>query len=379
MLTRSVISRSPVTIFEQDDPTRVVQQRSRRAGWLMLGLTALIAVGLSLLPAPYVIDHPGPTFDTLGSVETSGGDVSLISISGAPTYEPSGELRLTTVTRSGNPENLPGWLDVVTGWLDPSRTVIPVDVAYPPGVSVEANLEAAQIEMRNSQQESVAAALGYVGVPYTSLLVVAQAMEGGPSEGVLESDDVVVQAAGQSVTDVSQLREIIADSGAGKPLELLVERAGRLETIEVVPRLSEGDTRVPMIGIVVSGRYEFPIEVDIALENVGGPSAGLIFALGIVEMLSDEDLTSGTVIAGTGTITAGGDVGSIGGIRHKMLGALNDGASVFLAPASNCPDIVGHIPEGLVVVPVATLSEAVDALRLFAAGEPTATCPVRSG
>lgn len=368
-----------MTIFEQDDPTRVVQQRSRRAGWLMLGLTALIAVGLSLLPAPYVIDHPGPTFDTLGSVETSGGDVSLISISGAPTYEPSGELRLTTVTRSGNPENLPGWLDVVTGWLDPSRTVIPVDVAYPPGVSVEANLEAAQIEMRNSQQESVAAALGYVGVPYTSLLVVAQAMEGGPSEGVLESDDVVVQAAGQSVSDVSQLREIIADSGAGKPLELLVERAGRLETIEVVPRLSEGDTRVPMIGIVVSGRYEFPIEVDIALDNVGGPSAGLIFALGIVEMLSDEDLTSGTVIAGTGTITAGGDVGSIGGIRHKMLGALNDGASVFLAPASNCPDIVGHIPEGLVVVPVATLSEAVDALRLFAAGEPTATCPVRSG
>ncbi len=368
-----------MTIFEQDDPTRVVQQRSRRAGWLMLGLTALIAVGLSLLPAPYVIDHPGPTFDTLGSVETSGGDVSLISISGAPTYEPSGELRLTTVTRSGNPENLPGWLDVVTGWLDPSRTVIPVDVAYPPGVSVEANLEAAQIEMRNSQQESVAAALGYVGVPYTSLLVVAQAMEGGPSEGVLESDDVVVQAAGQSVSDVSQLREIIADSGAGKPLELLVERAGRLETIEVVPRLSEGETRVPMIGIVVSGRYEFPIEVDIALDNVGGPSAGLIFALGIVEMLSDEDLTSGTIIAGTGTITAGGDVGSIGGIRHKMLGALNDGASVFLAPASNCPDIVGHIPEGLVVVPVATLSEAVDALRLFAAGEPTPTCPGRSG
>ena len=368
-----------MTIFEQDDPTGVVQQRSRRAGWLMLGLTALIAVGLSLFPAPYVIDHPGPTFDTLGSVETSGGDVSLISISGAPTYEPSGELRLTTVTRSGNPENLPGWLDVVTGWLDPSRTVIPVDVAYPPGVSVEANLEAAQIEMRNSQQESVAAALGYVGVPYTSLLVVAQAMEGGPSEGVLEPDDVIVQAAGQSVSDVSQLRAIIADSGAGKPLELLVERAGRLETIEVVPRLSAGEPRVPMIGIVVSGRYEFPIEVDIALENVGGPSAGLIFALGIVELLSEEDLTSGTVIAGTGTITAGGDVGSIGGIRHKMLGALNDGASVFLAPASNCPDIVGHIPEGIVVVPVANLSEAVDALRLFAAGEPTATCPARSG
>lgn len=368
-----------MTIFEQADPTRVVQQRSRRAGWLMLSLTVLIAVGLSLLPAPYVIDHPGPTFDTLGAVETESGDVSLISISGAAVYDPSGELRLTTVTRSGNPDSLPGWADVVAGWLDPSRTVIPVDVAYPPGVTVEANLEAAQIEMRNSQQESVAAALGYVGVPYTSLLVVAQTMEGGPSEGVLEPEDVIVQAAGQSVNDVSQLREIIADSGASKPLELMVRREGRLEAIEVVPRLSEGETRVPMIGILVSGRYEFPIEVDIALENVGGPSAGLIFALGIVEMLSAEDLTKGAVIAGTGTITAGGEVGSIGGIRHKMLGALNDGASVFLAPASNCADIVGHIPEGLVVVPVATLAEAVDALRLVAAGQPTPTCPVRSG
>ena len=368
-----------MTIFEQDDPTRVVQQRSRRVGWLMLSFSALIAIGLSLFPAPYVIDHPGPTFDTLGAVETSSGDISLIQISGAPIYEPSGELRLTTVTRSGNPESLPGWFDVVSGWLDPTRTVIPVDVAYPPGVTVEANREAAQIEMRNSQQESVAAALEYVGIPYTSLLVVSQAMEGGPSEGVLEPEDVIHQAAGQSVTDVSQLRQIIADSGANKALELLVERAGRLETIEVVPRLSDGEPRVPMIGILVSGRYEFPIEVDIALENVGGPSAGLIFALGIVEMLSEEDLTSGAVIAGTGTITAGGDVGSIGGIRHKMLGALNDGASLFLAPASNCPDIVGHIPDGLVVVPVATLAEAVDALRLFAAGEPIPTCLVSSG
>jgi PDZ domain-containing protein len=345
----------------------------------MLSLTVLIAIGLSLLPAPYVIDHPGPTFDTLGQVETSAGDVSLISISGAPVYAPSGELRLTTVTRSGNPDNLPGWADVVTGWLDPRSTVTPVDVAYPPGVSVEVNLEAAQIEMRNSQQESVAAALGYAGVPYTSLLVVAQAMEGGPSEGVLEADDVIVQAAGQSVTDVSQLREIIADSGAATPLDLMVERNGRLETIEVVPRFSDGDPTVPMIGILVSGRYEFPIEVDIALENVGGPSAGLIFALGIVEMLSDEDLTSGAIIAGTGTITASGDVGSIGGIRHKMLGAFNDGASLFLAPASNCADILGHIPDGLVVIPVATLAEAVDALRLAAAGEPTPTCPARSG
>lgn len=364
-----------MTIFEDNDPTRVVQSRSRRTGWLMLAVTALIAVGLAVLPAPYVIDNPGPTYDTLGTVQTSDGELSLINISGAPVFEGSGELRLTTVTRSGNPESLPGWLDVITGWFDSTRTVIPVDVAYPPGVTVEQNREAARVEMQNSQQESVAAALTYGGIPYTSMLVVTEALEGGPSEGVLLPDDVIVSAAGVPVNDVSELREIIAQSGTMSPLALRVDRGGRLETVEVVPRMSEGDTRVPMIGIVVTGRYEFPIDVEIALEDVGGPSAGLIFALGVIEKLSATDLTGGQVVAGTGTITANGDVGSIGGIRHKMYGALDDGATLFLAPAGNCNDVRGHVPEGLTVIPVVNLSDAVESLALAAAGKPTPACP----
>lgn len=364
-----------MTIFEQGDPSRVVQSRSKRVGWLMLALTAAIAVGLALLPAPYVIDNPGPTYDTLGNVSGSSGDIALINISGAPTFSASGQLRLTTVTRSGNPESLPGWVDVVSGWLDPTRTVIPVDVAYPPGVTVEQNREAARLEMQNSQQESVAAALRHAGVPYTSLLVVSQAMEGGPSEGVLKPGDVIVSAGGIMVRDVSQLREIIATSGTLQPLTLLLNREGRLMSQQVVPRMSQGDTKMPMIGILVSGRYEFPIDVDIALENVGGPSAGLMFALGVVEKLSSDDLTAGQVIAGSGTINADGQVGSIGGIRHKMHGALKDGATVFLAPLGNCNDVRGHIPNGLLVVPVATLDEAVEALALAAEGKPTPSCP----
>jgi Lon-like protease len=364
-----------VTIFEQDDPTRVVQSRSRRVGWLMLAITGVLALGLALLPAPYVIDNPGPTYDTLGTVETQAGEMALISISGAPTYDVSGQLRLTTVTRSGNPESLPGWLDVVMGWLDPTRTVIPVDSAYPPGVTFEQNREAARIEMQNSQQESVAAALSYAGIPYTSLLVVTQAMEGGPSEGVLLPEDVILSANGILVDDVSTLREIIAESGTLSPLTLMIERGGRLQTIEIVPRMSEGETRVPVIGILVSGRYEFPIEVEIALENVGGPSAGLIFALGVVDKLSATDLTGGMVVAGTGTINADGQVGSIGGVRHKMYGAHNDGASIFLTPVGNCDDVRGHIPDGLTVIPVASLGDAVDSLALVAAGGDAPRCP----
>jgi PDZ domain-containing protein len=129
-----------------------------------------------------------------------------------------------------------------------------------------------------------------------------------------------------------------------------------------------------MIGILVSGTYDFPIDVDIALDNVGGPSAGLMFALGIVEKLSPADITQGTVFAGTGTIDAQGVIGPIGGIRHKMQGALNDGATWFFAPADNCPDVVGHIPDGLQVIPVATLEDAMMALESIRAGNPVPGC-----
>jgi len=364
-----------VTIFEQRDPSRVVQQHSTTAGWLMLGITAVLAIGLAALPAPYVIDHPGPTYDTLGAVEGTQGEYELISISGRPTFETTGEIRLTTVTRSGNPENLPGWFDVIAGWFDPARTVIPVNVAYPPGVTLEENREAARVEMENSQQESIAAALSNVGIDYESYLVIVSALEDGPSEGVLLEGDVVVSAGGQKPSTVTQLRELIRLSGVNRPFAMTVNRDGELVELEVVPRLSQGAEPVPMIGILVGGRYSFPLDIEIALENVGGPSAGVVFALGVVEKLTEEDLTGGRVIAGTGTISAAGDVGSIGGVRHKMNGAKKDGASVFIAPAGNCQDIVGHEPDGLTVVPVATLQQAVDALRALQAGQPVAQCP----
>ncbi|MEY2900340.1 MAG: hypothetical protein RL247_506 [Actinomycetota bacterium] len=363
-----------MSLYQQGDPTEHVQSRSRVAGWLMLAFTFLIILGLSFFPAPYVIDNPGPTYDTLGAVPVGDDEMDLIQISGDATYESTGSLLLTTVTRSGNPESLPGWFDVMVGWFDPTRTVIPVDVAYPPGISLEQNREAAAIEMENSQQEAVAAALSYLGVPYTSKLVVSQALEGGPSEGVLLPGDVVLSASGIAVESVTQLREIIAESGVMTPLEMSVEREGQPVTVEILPRMSEGSERVPMIGILVSGTYEFPVDVDIALENVGGPSAGVMFALGIVEKMTPQDFTGGRIIAGSGTITAEGDVGPVGGIRHKMFGAHNDGAQWFLAPVDNCPDVIGHIPAGLTVIPVSTLADATRALELIETGGALPSC-----
>lgn len=363
-----------MAIYEQGDPSVPIQRRSRVAGWLMLAFTTVLILGLSFFPAPYVIDKAGPTYDTLGPIEIEDTSLEMILISGADTYESSGELLMTTVTRLGNPEALPGWLDVVQGWVDPSRSVIPVDVAFPPGTTLEETRQAAELDMSNSQQDAVAAALDYVGIRFGSSLVVSQALEGGPSEGVLVPGDVVRAANGAEVDSVSALRQLISESGTTRPVNISVIRDERLMDIEIIPRMTDGPDRVPMIGILLARSYDFPIEVEIALENVGGPSAGLMFTLGIVEKLTENEITHGQIVAGTGTINAQGDVGPVGGIRHKMLGAKEDGAVWFLAPEGNCPDLVRFIPDGLRVVPVSSVDEAVDALEKLGSGESTGFC-----
>ena len=126
---------------------------------------------------------------------------------------------------------------------------------------------------------------------------------------------------------------------------------------------------VATIGVLMVGRYELPTEVTIHAGAVGGPSAGMMFALGIYDLLGPGELTGGKAIAGTGTIADDGAVGPIGGIRQKLVGARSGGASVFLAPADNCSEVVGHVPDGLQVVRVATFAEALTAVEKIASGD----------
>jgi len=123
-----------------------------------------------------------------------------------------------------------------------------------------------------------------------------------------------------------------------------------------------------LIGITLRTDYDFPIDVTIQLDNVGGPSAGMMFALGIIDTLTEGELNGGQNVAGTGTIDAAGTVGPIGGIRQKLYGARDAGAEFFLAPAANCDEVVGHVPDGLQVIRTATLDESLDALEVIADG-----------
>lgn len=362
------------TDIEPDPPRRRI---GTIVGWSLLALALVGIAVVAVVPAPYVIEQPGPVYDTLGDVTIGDEVVPLIDIPEEQTYPTEGSLDMLTVTVSGNRETLPSWLEIATAYLDPSKAVVPVDEVYPEGVTQEQSNEQSRLDMENSQQEAIAAALTELDYEFDSSLVVADTEPGQPADGVLEPGDIIVSFNGATPGDVSGLRAEIAENGTESPGEIVVSRDGEEQTLQVTPVLAaDGETAV--IGVYVGGQYQFPFEVNIQLENVGGPSAGMMFALGIIDKLTPGELNGGEEVAGTGTITGTGEVGAIGGIRQKLYGALNAGATWFLAPESNCAEVTGHVPDGLTVLSVATLDDALTALEAIANGEDTSqlpTCP----
>ncbi|WP_353827279.1 YlbL family protein [Agromyces sp. SYSU T0242] len=336
-------------------PERPAWSRRERVGWGAIALATVLGLALALLPSPYVIEKPGPVYDTLGTTEVDGEEIPLIAIPDEQTYETDGSLDLLTVLVVGRPGRTPGWLDVAAAWFDPQRAVLPVEAIYPPGISSEDRDAANEAQMVDSQQDAIAAALVELGYDFPRDVVVQGVAEGMPADGVIEDGDVIRSVDGEPVHSVDELREALREHGTASPARIVVERDGEEVEVEATPE-ARGDQAV--LGIGVRMEYEFPIDVEIQLNDVGGPSAGMMFALGIIDTLTPGAMTGGERIAGTGTIDPDGSVGSIGGIRQKLWGALDAGAGWFLAPESNCEEVAGNVPDGLEVFAVGTLDEA---------------------
>lgn len=337
--------------------------RSMSVGIWSLTIALFALLALTVLPTSFVIQRPGPVFNTLGSVENSDGeDVPLISVAGAATYPTTGALDLLTVQVVGSRERTPSWFELALAWFDPSKAVLPLDDVFPAGQSTEERNQESAVMMVDSQKEATAAALTHLGYDVNAMVRVYSLTDDSAAKGILEPDDIIRAANGQAITETDELRSII-NEGNGAPVELTIDRGGETLTEEVTPRAStvDGET-VWLIGITTLHDYDFPIDVTIQLDNVGGPSAGMMFALGIIDTLTEGDLNGGETVAGTGTIDSSGEVGPIGGIRQKMYGAVGAGADWFLAPDANCDEVVGHIPAGLRVFSVKTLDEAITAL-----------------
>lgn len=341
--------------------------RSRRIRRPQVGTIAgfatfgLIAAG-ALLPPDYVTEGAGPTFNTIGQYQGK----ELLSISGHPTYPTDGNLDMTTVYVAGGPNGATGALNVLSAWFNKDATALPAAALYDPTVTQKQVSSQNTADMSNSQTSAQAAAAKYLHLDYTTTLTVEGAQDSSAAK--LSKGDVLKSVDGQRLTTYEQLKKALAD-GKGKAIELgYTDASGHEQTQHVTPQkdAASGEYR---LGLYLKSDYDFPFHVDYGLESVGGPSAGMMFTLGIIDEMTDGSMTGGKHFAGTGTIDADGKVGPIGGIRQKLVGAKNEGASVFLAPSGNCDEVVGHVPEGLSVVKVSTIDDAVNAVEKVAGGE----------
>ena len=322
----------------------------RRGITVVLGaaLVALLTWQALSMDVAYVVMGPGPTQDVLASV-TDENDVEHQIITAENGYETSGELRLTTV-RVKSRVTL---AQALRYWMSNDQAVMPRNLIYPPDQSQEEITAEQQADWIESQSNAEQAALAYLGEP-------AQLRVAADSQG-LRADDIVLTVDDTPVTELKQLEDY-ADSET----TLTVDRDGQEETIE--------DVLLPDVEFEQTRQDPYGVEIDTEALDIGGPSAGLIFALGIVDRVTEEDLVAGHEIAGTGEIDPEGNVGPIGGIQQKIAASDQEGVELFLSPAANCSDAVAVAPEDMTIVKVETLADAVEALQAYAAGEAVQTC-----
>jgi PDZ domain-containing protein len=343
----------------------VATLRDMRRRGMTVFVGALFVVALTALvwqaPVPYVQLEPGPTFNTLGQDH----DKDVIVINGAPTTTSTGELRFLTV---GVVSQLT-LLEAIEGWFNDDDAVVPRELIYPPDQTEEQITKQQADDFANSQSAAEAAALTKLG--YAMRISVKEVSAGSPAEGKLQAGDVITAVDGTSVGAATDtLLSLIRDKPVGTTLTIDVQRGGTAMTVQVVT--AAGENNVPRVGFTPELTSSAPFTVDIPIEGIGGPSAGLMLALGIIDKIKSEDLTGGKIIAGTGTIDPSGKVGPIGGVPQKIIGAKNAGATIFLTPADNCKEAVANAKPGLLLVRVDTLDTALSALdTLRSGGQPT--------
>ena len=341
----------------------------RRTLTLYISAVAVIIAILvaERLPVPYVILGPGPTLNTLGKDQSG---KPLITITGHTVHPTSGHLNMVSITYEGGPGHQFNVFTALRAWLDPHEAVVPQSEIFAPGQSQQSVTQQDQVQMTSSQESATAAALHQVGIAYQTDAGVISVKPGLPAYGKLKAGDLITAVDGQQVTGTTQLTSLIK-AHAAQPLTLTISRGGTTQHVQLTAKEVSGR---PILGVAVQDHYQFPFTVTIQIGQIGGPSAGMMFALGIINKISTMNLTGGKFIAGTGEISANGAVSPIGGIQQKMIAARDAGATVFLAPAGNCSDTSGAVPAGLRVVKVSTLSGAVSALQNIKAGKPVPSC-----
>lgn len=354
----------------------------------LVALLAMVAI-LFWVPVPFVVSSPGPTFNVLGTED----GVPMLDIEGtdpttgeavrvdepqsasvtAPAQPGQGQLRMVTVSESGGPGHLLSFAELIGAYFDPHSKIVDYDSVYPEGTTNDQVSEAQLAMMRNSQLTSQVAALDYLGWQIPATVTIQGATEGSNADGIVQEGDVL-----RAITTPDGTRHEVADATtpftlmrtvpAGSHMTITVERDSATLDLSFDSIAAGENEPGSKLGVYLTVEPSMPVTITVNLKDVGGPSAGMMFSLGIIDRLTPGDMTGGTPIAGTGTMSFDGQVGAIGGIQQKMWGAKKDGAEWFLAPRDNCSEVVGHVPDGLHVVSVSTLAEATAAVSSIAEG-----------
>ncbi len=335
-----------------------------RISTLFAGGILAVALGVVAVtvPAPLVALGPGPTFNTLTDVDGK----PVVAVTDLPTYPTSGNLNMTTVSVTDR-------LTLATAlsfWGSAGQQVVPRSAVYEPGKTDEQVQEKNAADFTSSEINAESAAVQELALP--SVPAVADVVEGSAADGKLRAGDRLVSVNGTAVASPDAVNTLLQTTKPGDTATVAFTRDDAPQTVTVT--LGSGDGRAQgVLGVMLAA---LPKEGDVAINlgGVGGPSAGLMFSLGIIDKLTPGPLTGGRFVAGTGAIDAQGTVSNIGGIQFKMAAARAAGATVFLLPAGECAEAVAAAPAGLQLIKVGTLHDAVAALDDLDAGRTPSGC-----
>ncbi|HEX5119736.1 MAG TPA: PDZ domain-containing protein [Pseudonocardiaceae bacterium] len=350
-------------------PQPPVRGLSRRTWTLVFSSVVAITLVLvgAFVPVPYVALGPGPTFDTLSSVDGT----PVVAVAGTRTYPTDGQLRMVTVSLSNQPVTLFSGLAM---WITGRYALAPKDDYFPPGESGQQVEQENVQEFKDSQSDAEVSALRYLHYPISA--VAQQVVPNTPADGRIHAGDKLVRVNGQTPNSAEGVQDALAGTTAGQTVDVVVQ-TGNQAPRDLKIKLGanpDQNRKQGFLGITPASHANVPFKITISLSDIGGPSAGLMFALAVVDKLTPGNLNGGMKVAGTGEIDDLGNVSPIGGIPFKLVAARNAGATVFLTPADNCSEAETHVPAGLKLVKVTSLNSAIRELADLKAGRPVPGC-----
>lgn len=334
----------------------------------LIGLPAVPGTDIDLT-VPYAAEGKGPTFNTLGDVDGR----PVVDVRGAETFDSSGNLNMTTVSVRTKLT----LAQALGRWLATDDTIVPISQIFPANQSPEETQRRNQAAFATSESNATIAAMNHLGKPLET--VVHSVLAGASAEGKLKVNDAIIKIDDRSVTTPEDLSRIVGEHKPGDKVDVQLLRHGEEQTITVTlgrtPK--EADPKrhdSAFLGVTAIAQPADGIKVSYNLQDVGGPSAGLMFSLAVVDKLTPSELTGGKFIAGTGTIDSTGKVGAIGGITHKIRATADEGAEYFLVPAGNCAEALTVKEAGPALVKVDSLKGAVASLEAINSGGDFPTC-----